>query len=53
MTPEEIDQANAEFRQWWLPVLTHGRIPNPNPRWRHVHERPQRQGGAPLTEAGQ
>jgi hypothetical protein len=31
MTPEEIDQANAEFRQWWLPVLTHGRIPEPEP----------------------
>lgn len=27
MTPEEIEQANAGFRQWWLPVLTLRRIP--------------------------
>jgi hypothetical protein len=31
MTPEEIDQANAEFRQWRLPVLTLGLIPEPEP----------------------
>jgi hypothetical protein len=29
MTPEGIEQANAEVRQWWLPVLTLGRIPEP------------------------
>ncbi len=31
MTSEEIEQANAEFRQWRLPVLTPGRIPEPEP----------------------
>ena len=29
MTPEEIDQADAADRQWWLSVLTLGLIPKP------------------------
>jgi hypothetical protein len=29
MTPEEIRQADAAFRQWWLSVLTLGLIPKP------------------------
>jgi hypothetical protein len=29
MTPEEIEQANAAYRQWWLSVLTLGLIPRP------------------------
>lgn len=31
MTPEEIKQANAAYRQWWLSVLTFGLIPKPEP----------------------
>ena len=29
MTPEEIKQADAAHRQWWLSVLTLGLIPKP------------------------
>jgi hypothetical protein len=29
LTPEEIEQANAEYRQWWLSILTLGLIPKP------------------------
>ena len=29
MTPEEIEQADAAYRQWWLSVLTLGLIPKP------------------------
>jgi TrwC relaxase len=29
MTPEEIKQADAAYRQWWLSVLTLGLIPKP------------------------
>jgi hypothetical protein len=31
MTPEEIKQADAANRQWWLSVLTLGLIPKPEP----------------------
>jgi len=31
MTPEEIEQADAAFRQWWLSFLTLGIIPEPEP----------------------
>jgi len=31
MTPEEIEQADAAYRQWWLSVLTLGLIPKPEP----------------------
>jgi hypothetical protein len=31
MTPEEIEQADADFRQWWLSFLTLGIIPRPEP----------------------
>jgi len=31
MTPEEIARAGAAYRQWWLPVLTAGIIPRPEP----------------------
>jgi hypothetical protein len=27
LTPEEIEQADAAYRQWWLSVLTLGLIP--------------------------
>jgi hypothetical protein len=30
-TPEEIEQADAAERQWWLSVLTLGLIPKPEP----------------------
>jgi hypothetical protein len=33
MTPEELKQADAEYRQWWLSVLTLGLIPKPEPEW--------------------
>ena len=29
LTPEEIEQADAAYRQWWLSVLTLGLIPKP------------------------
>jgi hypothetical protein len=29
LTPEEIKQADAAYRQWWLSVLTLGIIPKP------------------------
>jgi hypothetical protein len=29
LTPEEIKQADAEYRQWWLSLLTLGLIPKP------------------------
>jgi hypothetical protein len=29
LTPEEIKQADAAYRQWWLSVLTLGLIPKP------------------------
>ena len=29
VTPEEIEQADAYTRQWWLSVLTLGLIPKP------------------------
>jgi hypothetical protein len=29
MTPDEIEQADAAYRQWWLSVLTLGLIPKP------------------------
>lgn len=29
VTPEEIEQADAYIRQWWLSVLTLGLIPKP------------------------
>jgi hypothetical protein len=31
MTPEEIEHADAAYRQWWLSVLTLGIIPKPEP----------------------
>jgi hypothetical protein len=31
MTPEEIERADAAYRQWWLSVLTLGLIPKPAP----------------------
>ena len=31
MTPEEIEQADAAYRQWWLSMLTLGLIPKPEP----------------------
>ena len=31
MTPEEIERADAAYRQWWLSVLTFGLIPRPEP----------------------
>ena len=31
MTPEEIKQADAAYRQWWLSVLTLGLFPKPEP----------------------
>jgi hypothetical protein len=31
LTPEEIEQADAAYRQWWLHVLTLGLIPQPEP----------------------
>jgi hypothetical protein len=31
MTPEEIERADAAYRQWWLSVLTLGLIPRPEP----------------------
>ena len=31
LTPEEIRQADAAYRQWWLSVLTLGLIPKPEP----------------------
>ena len=31
MTPEEIERADAAYRQWWLSVLTLGLIPVPEP----------------------
>ena len=31
LTPEEIRQADAAYRQWWLPVLTLRLIPKPEP----------------------
>lgn len=31
MTPEEIKQADAACRQWWLSVLTLGLSPKPEP----------------------
>jgi hypothetical protein len=31
MTPEEIERADAAYRQWWLSVLTLGLIPKPEP----------------------
>jgi hypothetical protein len=33
LTREEIEQADAAYRQWWLHVLTLGLIANPNPKW--------------------
>jgi len=30
MTPEEIERADADFRQWWLSFLTLGLIPKPD-----------------------
>jgi hypothetical protein len=29
LTPEEIERADAAYRQWWLSVLTLGIIPRP------------------------
>jgi hypothetical protein len=29
MTEEEIERADAAYRQWWLSVLTFGLIPRP------------------------
>ncbi len=29
LTPEEIERADAAYRQWWLHVLTLGFIPKP------------------------
>ena len=31
LTPEEIERADAAYRQWWLSVLTLGLIPKPDP----------------------
>ena len=31
LTPEEVKQANAAYRQWWLHILTLGLIPKPEP----------------------
>jgi hypothetical protein len=31
LTPEELKQADAAFRQLWLSVLTLGLIPKPEP----------------------
>jgi len=31
MTPEEIERADAAYRQWWLSVLTFSLIPGPEP----------------------
>lgn len=31
LTPEESRQLNAGLLQWWLPVLTLGLIPRPEP----------------------
>jgi hypothetical protein len=31
MTPEEIERADAAYRQLWLSVLTLGLIPKPDP----------------------
>ena len=31
LTPEEIERADAAYRQWWLSVLTLGLIPKPEP----------------------
>jgi hypothetical protein len=31
MTPQEIKQADASYRQWCLSVLTSGLIPKPEP----------------------
>jgi hypothetical protein len=31
LTPEEIERADAAYRQWWLHVLTLGLIPQPGP----------------------
>lgn len=31
LTEEEIERADAACRQWWLPVLTLGLIPKPEP----------------------
>jgi len=31
MTPEEIERADAAFRQRWLSVLTLGVVPKPEP----------------------
>ena len=31
LTPEEIKQADAAYRQWWLSVLTLGLFPKPEP----------------------
>jgi hypothetical protein len=31
MTPEEIERADAAYRQWWLSFLTLGIVPRPEP----------------------
>ena len=31
LNPEEIERADAAYRQWWLSVLPLGLIPNPEP----------------------
>jgi hypothetical protein len=31
LTPEEIERADAAYRQWWLWFLTLGLIPKPEP----------------------
>jgi hypothetical protein len=55
MTPEEIERADAAYRQWWLHVLTLGLIPNPNPNpspnWRSHDER-QRSRHLPVVTRG-
>jgi hypothetical protein len=31
LTPEEIERADAAYRQWWLSFLTLGIAPGPEP----------------------
>ena len=52
MTPEEIKQADADYRQWWLSVLTLGLIPNPNSseNRRPDSDRASSEGTAAATE---
>ena len=31
LTPEELERADAAYRQWWLHWLTLGLVPRPEP----------------------